>query len=110
MTEYEMYLNILSIVYYIAAAIVGLVSLFAIPGIMWGMGLALGLVDAGPRSAQAILAGAGLAGLGLLLLAIGWTIAWLLMSTARKLRERKGHTFCVVIASLLCLLAPGIAG
>ena len=109
MTEYEKYLNILSIVYYIAAAIVGLLSLFLLPDIVRAFGIALGFTDAGHFSAGVLRALTRAAGWNLLLLAIAWTIAWVLMLTARHLRERKGHTFCVVIASLLCLLAPRIA-
>ena len=35
-----------------------------------------------------------------------WTLAVLLVMAARRLRERRGHTFCLVVAGASCLLQP----
>ncbi len=94
MTEYEKYLNILSIVYYVLAAIVAL------------------FVFRFHTEIAALLApvrGPGRTGLlGFLVLVGGLAIAGALMVTAARLRERKNHTFCVVIASLLCMFPPAV--
>ena len=103
-TKDEDHLRLLSIFYYIAAAITGLFSLFPIVHVFLGNSM-LGEGSRGEHDpTQAI---------GLLFIGIGvfgifaWVTTTLLMAIAgRFLARRKRHTLCFVIAVLSCLSIP----
>ncbi len=101
------HLRLLSIFYYVMAALTGLFGLFFLIYVLMGGVLAVaGAASGGDESAPMTFLGFILAifGLGLVALQVG--SAGLLYFTGRSLVARKRYVFCMVIAGLNCLSFP----
>jgi hypothetical protein len=102
MTEDEQHLNLLSLFHYIFG---GLTALFAcIPLIHVTIGLLLvsgKFDDQAPQWFGWIFVGMG----GFVVLS-GWALAAAILVCGRKLKQRTGRTYCLVVGALECALMP----
>jgi len=98
------HLRLLSIFHYVLAGILGLVSL--LPGIPLMLGLLLASGRLAPEDDASRIVGSILAGCAGFFMLAGLTFATLVAQTGRSLAERRRYTFCLVIAGILCVVAP----
>jgi len=101
-------LDTLSIFYYILAALQVLAGFF--PLLYMGCGTMFGIMGATSGRPGDAGAAAGISAfficIGLPVLAIVWTFAYLNYLTAKSLRERKRMTLCFAMAIIACLNIP----
>lgn len=105
MTQDEQYLKLLVIFYYIGAALLGIVGFFPIIHLMVGLGImgsGFGTVGGG----EAALFGGFFVVVALFIMGFTWGMAACLFLAGRYITERRKHTFCIVVAALVCLYAP----
>ena len=100
----EEHLKLLSIGHYVLGAIVGLFACIPIIHLVLGLGfLFAGAFGGGGPEA---LVGGLFVLIGASVIAIGWAIALAIISAGRFIKQRRRHTFCVVVACLSCLWMP----
>lgn len=104
-TDDDRYLDVIGILYYVLGGIVGLCSLF--PGIYILIGLAAltGNMNEMPPGEAKVFGGV-FVGIGGLFMLIGFGLAVCAILTGMKLRARRSHTFCLVMAAISCLFMP----
>lgn len=103
----EEHLKLLSIFHYVLAGVTGLCALF--PLIHLAMGLFLIFAgDDMSKSGDAPPAFVGwlFVGIAVVLIVAGLSLAALMLMTGRKIAQRKGYTFCQVMAGMECLFMP----
>jgi hypothetical protein len=101
------HLRLLSIFHYVVGAILGLMACIPIIHLLAGIGLLF--VGAASQDES----GAPPAALGLFFIVIaatiiltGWTVAGCTLAAGRFLAQRRRHTFCLIVACVLCLFMP----
>ena len=101
----QSHLNTLSVCYYILS---GLTALYGcIPIIHLILGIVF--VTQAPRMGHGgppVAIGWIFIGVGLMIILFAWTMAAMLFTTARYIKQRRGYTFCFVIACIACLQMP----
>jgi hypothetical protein len=101
------HLKILSVCHFVVGAIIG--AFACIPVIHLVVGIVL--LVAGSAAGGAEGAPPAIVGLMFVLVASvfilgGWTLAACVIAAGRFLTQRRRHTFCLVVACLLCMFAP----
>lgn len=107
MSQDDEHLHLLSIFHFVLAALCALFALFPLLYVVFGLAMMGGGLSASkPGELPAAFAGCFVAGLGgvFLLLLTGYAVA--LYLAGRFLRERRRHTFCVVVAAISCAFQP----
>lgn len=101
----QQHLELLAVFHYIYGGLALVGACF--PLIYLGIGVAL-LTNVGGQGGQAPPEEVGwiLSAVGAALSLLGWTIAGCIILAGRKLSRHESHTFCLVIAALLCLSIP----
>lgn len=97
-------LNLLSTFHYVAAALVGLMPCFSVFHLGFGIAILTGQFPDKNPPPPAL--GWVFVALPLFFMAIGWTMAALMVTAGRRLRQRRSHTFCMVIAGISCIFMP----
>ena len=104
MTQDENYLNLLSIFHYVVGGITALFSSFFLLHVFMGIALLLGGFEGGnpppPFMGWLFILFPGI------FVLMGWALAGFIIAAGRKLRRRKSHMFCMVVAGLECILMP----
>lgn len=101
------HLDLIGIFYYVVAALAALFSLF--PLIHVGMGVAMlsGAFDQpGHGTPPPPAVGWLFIVMGSAFILCGLAFAALLAVGGRRIRQRRGHTFCIVVAGLSCMFMP----
>ena len=100
-------LRLLSIFHYVVAGIVGLVSLFPLIHIAVGIGILTGAFDKadGGKTPPAFI-GWLFVVLPLAFIIVGVTLAICIAVTGRKIGQRTGYLYCLVVAGLECMFMP----
>ena len=98
------HLRLLKFAYYVLAGMSGVGTLFATLWMVM-MGTIFTMIPAGPKSPPPIV-GLIFLGLGILIVAIGVSVALLTFFTGRNLAQHRHHVFCIVVAALTCLSVP----
>jgi len=98
------HLRLLKFAYYVLAGMSGVGTLFATLWMVM-MGTIFTMIPAGPKSPPPIV-GLIFLGLGILIVAIGVSVALLTFFTGRNLARHRNSTFCIVVAALTCLSVP----
>lgn len=107
MTQDDEHLHLLSVFHLVLAALSGLFALFPLAYLVFGLVMmGGGLFPAKPGELPAAFAGCFVAGFGGLFLAALSGYALALFLAGRYLRERRRHTFCVVVAAISCAFQP----
>ena len=105
MNQDEQHLNLLGIFHYIVG---GMTALFAcIPMIHLAIGIAMltGAMGRGPE-APPMAVGWGFTIVAAIFILAGWTLAGLIIAAGKRLQRHRSWMFCIVIASLECLIMP----
>ena len=103
----EEHLKLLSIFHYVVGGLIGLMACIPIIHLLIGLGLMAAWSssidgDGGPPA----IVGGILALVALLLIGLGWTVAGCVLAAGTNLRRHRRRTFCMVVASVLCLWMP----
>lgn len=104
--EDEYHLKLLAIFYYIVAGLTALIGCFPIIHMVFGLGMIIiGAADhrAGPLP---ILGGMLFTLIGGAVFVIFQAVAVCLLLTGRFLQSHRNHTFCLVIAVIICFSFP----
>ena len=106
-TKDDEHLKLLSIFHYVVGGLIGLMACIPIVHLVIGIGLMVAggsSMDSG--GGPPAIVGGVLALVALLLIGMGWTLAGCVISAGRNLRRHRRRTFCMVVASILCLWMP----
>ena len=98
------HLRLLAIFHYVVAGVAALVSLLPGVGVVLGLAMASGRVE--PQDEGARVVGWLMAGCAAFFMTIGFAFAALVASTGRALARRRWYTFCLVVATALCIVVP----
>jgi hypothetical protein len=106
MNQDEQHLDLLKIFYFVFAALQALGGCVPIVHLTLGVAMIAGKLngkggDAGPEAL-----GWFFVAIAAVLMTTFWTMAALTFTAGRRLAERRGYTFCIVIAAVLCLFMP----
>jgi len=106
MTKDESQLNLISIFYYVVAAIAGLFSCMPFIHITIGIAMLSGVMDSSSGEAPPEFLGWIFIIVGALVVMMGFTYTVLLILTGRWLSQRRRYTFCIVMAGVSCMFMP----
>lgn len=104
MNQDEKNLDLLGILHYVMggfAALAGFIPLFHL-----GFGIAILSGFFNGQDAPPALVGWIFILFAVVFILITWTMAVLLIVSGKRLRQRRSHTFCLVVAAILCLNVP----
>ena len=105
MTNDEEQLNLLSIFHFVLGGATALFSCFPFIHVALGIAMLAGAMDHGPNPPPRFI-GLIFVVIGGVFILLGWTVAVLLLVAGQRLRKRRAHTFCFVVAAISCLLMP----
>jgi hypothetical protein len=106
-TQDEEHLHLLSIFHFVLAAICAAIALFPLAYLSFGLAMmGGGLFEDRPGQLPAAFAGCFVAGFGGLFLGALTAYAVALYLAGKYLKERRRHTFCVVVAAISCAFQP----
>lgn len=103
------HLDLLGIFHYIVAGFSALFSLFPVIHLAIGIAMVTGHMDgmhAKPGEPDPALFGWFFVAIAGVLIAMGLTFSALLAYAGRCLRQRRRHTFCLVMAAISCAFVP----
>jgi len=110
MTQDDEQLHLLSVFHYVLAGLCALFALFPLAYLIFGLamfgGAGGGLFPQKPGELPAAFAGCMVAGFGAVFLFFLTAYAVVLWLAGRYLKERRRHTFCVVVAAISCAFQP----
>lgn len=109
--DVERQLDLLGLFHYILAGITGVFALFPVLHLAVGLWMVGGgLTEQAAKPGQAPmdpqLFGWLFVAIASMLIAFGLALATLLGIAGRRLKQRRSHTFCLVVAGLACLNMP----
>lgn len=100
-------LDLIGIFYYIVAAIAALFSMIPLIHVAMGIAMITGAFDQpGHGSPPPPAVGWLIAVIGAGFILCGLAFSALLVFGGRRIRQRRGHTFCIVVAGLSCMFMP----
>ena len=105
------HLRLLAIGYYIMGGISVAVSCFFLLYVFFGILIALSpeflrSPRGGPNSLEAVFIGLMFAGIGGVLVLLGWTFGGLMIYSGRSIQKRRRRTLTLIMAALNCLSIP----
>lgn len=107
MSQDDEQLNLLAIFHQVLAGLCCLLAFFPLLYVVFGLALmGGGFAAKAPGELPAAFAGCFMAGFGgmFVIFATGYAVA--LFLAGRYLKERRRHTFCVVVAAISCAFSP----
>jgi hypothetical protein len=110
-TSVEKNLRLLSIFHYVVGGLVALVSSLFLLYVAIGVAMlthSAGFVGTAKGSADGppTVVGVFFVVLGGVAVLLGWTMGALAVVAGRSIAQRRRHTLCIVVASLLCMFMP----
>lgn len=103
MTPEEKHLDLLAIFHYVVGGLTAFFSCFFLIHPFMGLAMLSGVMDTGEFPVA-------FAWMFILIPSVfilgGWTIAALIIVAGRRLKQRRSHTFCLVIAAIECMFMP----
>lgn len=109
-TETGRHLDLLAVFHYVLAALTALFSLFPVLHLAMGIWMVSGefphegMKAQGPFGPEAF--GWFFIAIATTIITMGLTLAGLLVMAGRRLKQRRSHTFCLVVAGLTCMNMP----
>jgi hypothetical protein len=101
------HLRLLSVFHYVVGSIIGLMACFPIIHLVVGIGLLVAGASAqDPDNAPPAFLGLIFIAIASTIILAGWTVAGCAVAAGRFITQRRRHTFCVVVACVLCLFMP----
>jgi hypothetical protein len=107
----ERQLDLLAVFHYVLAGITGLFALFPVLHLAMGLWMVSGgfpeqAAKPGQAPMDPQMFGWIFVAIASVLIAFGMTLAALLAVAGRRLKQRRSHTFCLVVAGLTCMNMP----
>jgi hypothetical protein len=100
------YLDLLSVFHYIYGGITALFSCVPFLHLAIGVAIVSGAMDEGRSGAPPRLFGFVFILMAAIFIILGWSLAICEIIAGYKLKRRKSHMFCVVVAAVECVLMP----
>lgn len=100
------HLDTIGILYYVLAGITAVFSLFPVIHLIVGIGMLTLPAQPGQPAHEAAFVGWLFIAVAVSLIGFGMTLAVLFLMIARRLRQRRGYMFCVVVSAVSCLSMP----
>jgi hypothetical protein len=101
----QQHLELLAIFHYIFGGLSALCACFPLMYLGIGVAMLSGAFNDGGNAPPEEM-GWILAVIGAVLAILGWTMSACIIVAGRKLTRRESHTFCTVVAALMCLSVP----
>ncbi|HTU24703.1 MAG TPA: hypothetical protein VMF30_04870 [Pirellulales bacterium] len=105
MDQDQEHLRLLAISHRIVGGLLGLAACLPLIHLALGIALVTGRINAAHRP-DSVIGGILFIVFGILAIAIGWTLAVLVLLTGRWLSERRRYNFCLVVAAVECMFMP----
>ena len=105
-SEDEQHLKLLSIFHYVVGGMTALIACFPLIHFVVGIAIVSGNFGGPEMPSEGAFVGWFFIILAGTMITLGWGTALCMIITARKLKTRTGHTFCLVIAAIECLCFP----
>lgn len=102
------HLDLLGVFHYVVAGITALFSMFPVLHLIMGIAMINGTFDAPhrPGDPEAALVGWFFVGIAGLMILCGLAFSALLARAGHCLRQRRNHTYCLVMAAVSCAFFP----
>ena len=100
------HLQLLSIFHYVVGGLIGLFACFPIIHFTLGILMVSGALDGGGGQAPPAAFGWFFVVMPALMIAVGWSVAVLVLIAGRFLGRRTQHLYCLVVAGIECLFMP----
>ena len=104
MNQDEHYLNLLGIFHYVVGGMTAFFACFPIIHLVIGIALISGMFDGGDPP-PAFFGWLFVIAASVFIL-LGWALAVIMILAGRRLRQRRSHTFCFVLACFECVIIP----
>ena len=104
MNQDEHYLNLLGIFQYVVGGMTAFFACFPIIHLVIGIALISGKFDGG--SPPPAFFGWLFVIAASVFILLGWALAAIMIFAGRRLRQRRSHTFCFVLACFECIIIP----
>ncbi len=104
MNQDEHYLNLLGIFHYVVGGMTAFFACFPIIHLIIGVALISGKFDGGDPP-PAFFGWLFVIAASFFIL-LGWALAAIVIFAGRRLRQRRSHTFCFVLACFECVIIP----
>ena len=106
MNQDEQHLDLLKIFYFVFAGLQALGGCIPIVHLSLGLAMISGKFPGKSGDPAPEMFGWFFVVIAVVLMAVIWTMAVLTYSAGRRLAERRSHTFCLVVAAVLCMFMP----
>src|SRR5262245_44113116 len=107
MNDDQQQLDLLAIFHYVVAGITALFGCMPIFHLVIGIAMLSGAIPHKPDEMfPEKLFGAFFAGFAAMIILAMWALAFFIFSAGRLLKQRRRHTFCLVVAGVECMLMP----
>lgn len=106
MTRDEEQLNLVSVFYYVVAALAGLFSCIPFIHIAIGIAMLAGVMDSDSGEDVPAMLGWVFVLVGSVIVLMGFAFAVMLLFTGRFLARRRHYTFCLAMAAASCIFMP----
>jgi hypothetical protein len=101
------HLKLLATFHRVVAILIALFGCFPLIHLTIGVALLAGGLPSNRRDlVPAAVVGGLFVGIAVFIMVLLWTFSVLVFRAARKLESRRGYTYCLVIAGLLCMFMP----
>ncbi len=105
MSDDEKNLNLLAVFHYIIGGMTGFIFLFPLLHVFAGIAIVTNSYDQSDVLVPYVF-GWVLIIIGMSFCLLGWSLAIALLTAADRLRQRKSHRFCFVVACVECIMMP----
>ena len=105
MTQDEQHLDLLAIFHYVVGGLLALFPCIFLIHVSIGVAMLLGAFDGATQPPPKAVGWLFVIIPSLVILAV-WMFAGFIIAAGRKLKRRKAHTFCMVVAGVECMLMP----
>lgn len=105
MSDDEKNLNLLAVFHYIVGGITGLIFSFPLLHVFAGIAIVTNSYDQSDVLVPFVFGWVFII-IGLSFCLMGWSLAIAMLTTADRLRHRRSHRFCFVVACIECILMP----
>lgn len=103
----EHYLDIAGLFFYVVAGIMSFIALFPAIHIVIGILALTGVMDDTQTGEKLpVFFGVIFVAMGATVMLVGQTMALCVAIAGRRIRQRRSHTFCLVIAGIVCMCIP----
>ncbi|MEM1109447.1 MAG: hypothetical protein AAGH99_12245 [Planctomycetota bacterium] len=104
--EDQRHLDLMSVFHYLVAGLAGCFGLFPIIHLVIGVLALTGVIEDEQGQALPPIFGVIFVAIPLVFMATAWSLAIALVLAGRRLKNRRSHRFCFVLAAIECVFIP----